>query len=259
MAGPTRGTVKCRLEGLVMAPHLLPTESTALRKEFHFRIALSISRVLPTYAATAKSVPRRRNFNGQQSAPVCELDVIDADRRLRREDLPRGRDQNTGMALALCHKRFHLTDSAAKRQCLPALGNTQIHIPRADGESIRITHDGAHHNFGAEPQVGNHPPQHCDLRRVFLPEECAIGFSRNQQLGHNRCHPAKMAGPRCAIESIAKCPELRRMSTSHHSDKALRPPAQKEHPRPPARRARSRPRTNADNASNLRRARTAWG
>ncbi len=146
----------------------------------------------------------RGNFNRQQSGPINRLDVINTDVGLGRENFAPSSNESSTTPLALCNNCLNMTNGAAERESLGSLGWVQVNIAGADGKTIGIANDGAHHNFDCKPQIGDHPSQHGDLCRVLLAKKCAIGFGRNQELGNNSGDAAKVARPRCSVEAIAE-------------------------------------------------------
>ena len=81
-----------------------------------------MSRVEPTHAATAKSVPGTAVSTGSSVAAVNEGDVVDAEFGLGGKDAMRGGEKHGGAALALGDKRFHVVNGAAEREGLAAFG-----------------------------------------------------------------------------------------------------------------------------------------
>ena len=118
-------------------------------------------------------------------------------------------DQLRRIALARVGRMLHRA-SASDSEPAPAFSllGLEIRIARTHRQSIRLAHDRADDQLHIHIQVAHHPPQHCNLRGVFLPEEGAIGPHNLEQLGNDSCHSAKVSGPRSAVELVAQSAHL---------------------------------------------------
>ena len=162
---------------------------------------LSISRVVPTHAATATSVPGDDVRHRLQRVGIDDREVVElgAGFRCNRLAMP--------ISASLCASRspastaaFTLLQRAAQHQRLLTLFGVEIRVARTHGQAVSLAHDGAHHDLHIHVEVADHLAQHRHLRGVLLAEECAVGANNLEQFADHRGDAAEVSGPRAAIQ-----------------------------------------------------------
>ncbi len=167
-------------------------------------MVLSISRVEPTYAATAKSVPGAATSTGKSVDQSTRAMKSIWTSGAKAKTVVCGRDEHVGAALAVGYERLDVADGAAEREGLRALGRAEVDVARANGEAVGIADDGAYDDFDCEAQIGDHAAEDGDLGRVFLAEEGEVGLGGDDKLGDDCGDAAKVAGARSAVEAVAE-------------------------------------------------------
>src|ERR1035441_2820072 len=100
-----------------------------------------------------------------------------------------------------------------------AFASAEVNVSGTEGQAVRVTHDGADHNFRANAEVRDHAAENGNLGSVFLAEEGAVGFTGNQQLGDHGGHTAKMAGSGLAVQTIARAFDLDKCGSTGGGDR----------------------------------------
>ena len=79
------------------------------------RIVLSIRRVAAEISGDGEERARRGGVNWQQSGPIDESDVVDADVWLGGENYARGGEERFGLALTSGDQRLNVANRAAEQ------------------------------------------------------------------------------------------------------------------------------------------------
>ena len=156
---------------------------------------LSIRRTGPSWAAM------RSRSSPESDAGGCERDGIDHNciiqpgprfgrnhvghSRLHLPALPRTRDQGGT-------PRFK---GPEKHRCRAPVLRRETQVTARAGEAVGLAHGRAAHDLGVEIQVRHQAAHDSQLLEVLLAEECPTTSGKRQQLGHDRRHAGKMAGP----------------------------------------------------------------
>src|ERR1035437_10156840 len=147
--------------------------------------------------------PARGLRQRQQGVGINHGGVFHNYRGFGCQHLLHGFNQRLGVAFAASVKIGGCVERAVQDGGANALLRRKVAVARAEGQPVRLAHDGAGDEFHGKIKLAHHGAEDGQLRGILLPEVGAVGRDDVEELGDDGRHSAKVAGTVCPVQAVA--------------------------------------------------------